>query len=155
VREATIERLEREFRALLQAIDEVPKERLLEPRTVGDWSVRDLLTHIATWENEFLKALPVILEGKRLTHYSTVYGGVSAFNAAQQDRTKALSLTDARQYLAKTHALVLATLVDLPPLPPKVEERMRRRLRQDATNHYREHAEQVSAWSKQEHSTGD
>jgi hypothetical protein len=52
------------------------------------WSVRDVMNHITTWENEALKALPVIMEGKRLPRYM----GIDAFNAREQERKRHLSL---------------------------------------------------------------
>src|SRR3972149_1494265 len=120
-------RLEQEWQSLLQAIDEVPDDRLLEPGVISAWSVRDLLSHISTWENEFPKAMAAILAGQRLPHYSTLYGGIKAFNAQEQERARALSLTELRQSLTETHGRLLATFAGLPALAPKVEERMRRR----------------------------
>jgi hypothetical protein len=144
----TIERLEREWRALLDVVIEVPEQQLTALGAVGEWSVRDVLTHISTWENEFLKALPIILAGERLPHYSTLYGGIMAFNAREQERARALSLSEVREALAETHGRLLAMLSELPPLTARVEARMRRRLRQDTTQHYREHAAQIRAWKE-------
>lgn len=31
---------------------------MMEPGVTGDWSMRDILAHVATWEEEALKCLP-------------------------------------------------------------------------------------------------
>ena len=36
---------------------------LMEPGVTGAWSVRDILAHVTTWEEEALKHLPLILKG--------------------------------------------------------------------------------------------
>ena len=33
--------------------------QLMEPGVSGAWSVRDILTHVTTWEEEALKYLPL------------------------------------------------------------------------------------------------
>ena len=148
-RDRTVERVERDWRSLLATIDAVPEGALLDAGAVGEWSVRDLLTHIATWEREFLKALTVILAGERLPHYSTLYGGIDAFNAREQAAARGLSTAQARRALVETHAELLRTLRGLPLQAPRAEERLRRRLRQDTSHHYAEHARQVEAWWQQ------
>jgi len=37
--------------------------QLMEPGITGTWSVRDILAHVTTWEEEALKHLPLILKG--------------------------------------------------------------------------------------------
>ena len=38
---------------------------MVEPGVVGNWSVKDVLAHVTTWEEEAQKYLPAILEGRR------------------------------------------------------------------------------------------
>jgi hypothetical protein len=36
---------------------------------MGEWSVKDILAHVTTWEEEALKYLPLILTGGRPPRY--------------------------------------------------------------------------------------
>jgi hypothetical protein len=49
---------------------------LLEPGVSGSWSIRDLIAHVTTWEDETLTLLPAIMQGRRLPRYSTTYGSI-------------------------------------------------------------------------------
>lgn len=45
------ERVDGSWGVLQDAIAGVPDERLLEPRAIGDWSVKDVLAHVAYWDD--------------------------------------------------------------------------------------------------------
>jgi hypothetical protein len=44
------------------AASSLPDSQVLEPGVQGRWSVRDILAHVTTWEEEALTHLPLILE---------------------------------------------------------------------------------------------
>ena len=119
------------------------------PGPVGLWSVRDLLGHIATWDEEALLALPVILEGKKLPRYASS-GGIDAFNAREQDRKRGITLAELRRDMDATHGRLLAYLTSLPETAYAKEGRFLKRLRQDTYGHYRVHAAQVDQWRKEQ-----
>src|SRR6266851_4694999 len=77
--------------------------QLSEPGVSGDWSAKDVLAHVSTWEGEALKYLPLILAGRRPPRYSTQYGGIDAFNAQITDQKRGLSLPDVYGQLVETH----------------------------------------------------
>src|SRR5882762_2912302 len=68
--------------------------QLLEPGVTGAWSVRDIIAHVTTWDEEALKHLPSILEGRRPPLYSVTYGGIDAFNALTTTKKAGLSLAE-------------------------------------------------------------
>ncbi len=41
-----------------EAYTGLPEEKLLEPGASGEWSVKDIIAHVSTWEGEALKYLP-------------------------------------------------------------------------------------------------
>ena len=147
-RERLIERLETRWRELHDAIQGLPRHSLMEPGVVGRWSIRDVLAHISTWEEEAMKALLVILEGGPLPRYSTLYGGIDAFNAQAQERKQDLNLEEVFAELEETHQRLLSLLDGVPDAAFARESRFLRRLRQDTYGHYREHARQILAWRK-------
>jgi len=140
-KERALERLEREWQALLQTWEGLPGNILLQPGAVGHWSTRDVMAHITTWEEEARKALPLVLEGKPLPRYM----GIDAFNAREQERKRHLSLAQVKKDLLATHERLISFLENVPEnafgLP-----RFAKRLRLDTTSHYREHAVQIATW---------
>ena len=145
-RKSLYERLESRWRELHDAIHGLSREALLEGGVVGPWSIRDVLAHVTTWDEEALKALPVIVEGGRVPRYSDLYGGIDAFNAQSQGRKKGLSLEQVFADMEETHRSLLSYLDGAPDAAFDRENRFLRRLRQDTYGHYREHAEQIRAW---------
>jgi hypothetical protein len=126
----------------------LPETLLTEPGVTGDWSVKDVLAHVTTWEAEALKYLPLILEGGRPPRYSTLYGGIDAFNAQITDQKRGLSLDEVRRQLADTHRRLVAYVRDVPEAQFMTETRFRHRLRLETYGHYNLHAEMIRAWHK-------
>ena len=48
----------------LAALDGVPAERLIEPGVCGDWSVKDLIGHVAYWDDDALADVERIMKGR-------------------------------------------------------------------------------------------
>ena len=146
-RERLFGQLEGEWTRLMESLSKLPDNALNEPGAVGHWSVRDLLGHITTWEEEALTALPVILEGRSLPRYAS-YGGIDAFNAREQDHKLGYTLAELKRDLAATHERLMSYLASVPETAYAQEGRFLRRLRQDTYGHYREHTAQVVQWRK-------
>ena len=144
-RERLLNKLEREWQAFLQSFAGLPDSTLLESGAVGWWSVRDVLAHIATWDAEAMKNLPLILDNKSLPRYAK-YGGIDAFNAREQEKKRGLSLEQVSQELAATHERLVSFLKDCPESAYATGSRFLRRLRLDTYSHYREHASQIATW---------
>lgn len=112
------------------------------PGVVGGWSVKDIIGHVTTWEQETLKSLPVLMEGRR----TPVYGGVDRFNAQQAALKGSLPLDQVLSQLGDTHRRLIAFLKTVPEGHFSTETRVRRRLRLDTYGHYPEHAQSIQAW---------
>jgi hypothetical protein len=48
------------------------------------------MSHVATWDEEALKALPMVLEDKPLPRYASI-GGIDSFNAREQWRKRGMT----------------------------------------------------------------
>ena len=77
-----LRRLDKAWTALKESYAGLSDPRLTEAGVTGDWSVKDILAHVTTWEAEALKHLPLILAGGRPPRYVR-YGGIDAFNAKE------------------------------------------------------------------------
>ncbi len=141
-REQLISRIERGWGAFNDAYAGLSEASLIEAGVVERWSVKDLITHVATWEEEALKALPIIMQGKRPPRY----GGVDSFNARQNAANSRLSLQEAHEALRRSHQSLLDFVATLPEPWYETETRFRHRLRLDTWSHYREHTQAILAW---------
>jgi hypothetical protein len=125
-------------------------EQLLESGVADGWSVKDILAHVTTWEEEALKHLPVILAGSRPPRYAIAYGGIDAFNARMTEQKRSLSLAEVRAQLDDTHRRLVAFIQSAPAGQFAGQTRARRRLRLDTYGHYPLHTGMIRAWREQQ-----
>jgi hypothetical protein len=143
--ERLLARLESAWADLHDSYAGLPDAALLEPGVVGDWSLKDVLAHVNTWEEEALEHLPLIALGGTPPRYAAT-GGIDAFNARMAERKRDLTLSEVRRRLDESHR----RLVDLVRAAPEDQlagnTRFRRRLRLDTYGHYRLHADAIRGW---------
>ncbi|MGH6915097.1 MAG: DinB family protein, partial [Geminicoccales bacterium] len=126
----------------------LPDSRLTEPGVTGDWSVKDILAHVTTWEEEALKHLPLIIAGGRPPRYVT-FGGIDAFNTQMTERKRDLSLSEVLRQQDEAHRRLIDFIQSAPDDLFTRETRFRRRLRLDTYSHYPIHAGAIRAWRNQ------
>jgi len=143
-----LRRLDAAWTAFQVSYAGVSDAELMEPGVTGDWSVRDILAHVTTWENEALTHVPLILEGGTPPRYSVTYGGIDAFNARMTRENADLSLAAVRRQMDETHGRLLDLVRQLPDEQIRRETRARRRLRLDTYGHYPLHAEAIRQWRR-------
>ncbi|HEY0783496.1 MAG TPA: DinB family protein, partial [Thermoanaerobaculia bacterium] len=119
---------------------------LLEPGVTGRWSVRDIVAHVTTWEEEALLHLPLVQAGGRPPRYSTTYGGIDAFNALRTEQKAGLSLAEVLREQAEVHDRLVALIERTPVEFLAGGTRFRHRLRLDTYGHYPKHAAGIRRW---------
>jgi hypothetical protein len=124
--------------------------QLMIPGVTGKWSVRDILAHVTTWEEEALKHLPLILKGGRPPRYSVKYGGIHAFNALKTEQKKNLSLAQVLQEIHDVHRRLIAYIESVPLCQFQEETPFRHRLRLDTYGHYPIHAKAIWKWREKQ-----
>jgi len=124
----------------------LPAEQLVEPGVMGEWSVKDILAHVSTWEEEALKYLPLILQGGQPPRYADLYGGIDAFNAVAAEQARGRPLFEVLRQLEATHARLIDYVRNAPEEEITKETRFRRRLRLDTYSHYPEHTAAILEW---------
>lgn len=144
--EKLLERLDAAWAAFRESYAGLTDAQLLEPGVTGAWSVRDIIAHVTTWEEEALKHLPLIIAGGRPPRYSTAYGGIDAFNAQTTEQKRGLSLSEVRGQQEDVHRRLVAFIRSAPDDQFTQESRARRRLRLDTYGHYPLHAEAIREW---------
>jgi hypothetical protein len=145
-REKLLETIGMRWDELLVSVEGLTDDAMLETGVVGDWSVKDILAHVTTWEREALKHLPEIAAGKPQQRYKDVYGGLDAFNALKFAENRERSLDEVRVRLTETHEELLDYLETVPDELLHSRERFRTRLRWDTYSHYPIHSEHIREW---------
>ena len=140
-----IQKLEQAWTALQESYAELSDAQFMEPGIMGEWSVKDILAHVTTWEEEALKYLPLILAGGRPPRYIQ-FGGIDAFNAQMAEQKRQMALTEVLRQLEETHRRLLDYLHSVPEAHFTRETRFRHRLRLDTYSHYPLHARAIQEW---------
>jgi len=148
-RERLLKRLDAAWMDFARSYADLPEAALHVPGVTKAWSVRDLIAHVTTWEEEAVKHLPAILEGRRPPRYSVTYGGIDAFNALMTARKKELSLAELLRQQAAVHRRVVDVVARAPEDQLVSESRFRRRLRLDTYGHYPKHAAAIRRWREE------
>lgn len=142
-----LDRLEAAWTALGDSYAGVPDQRLVEPGVGGDWSVKDVVWHVTTWEEEALHHLPTIIAGGSTPRYAA-QGGIDAFNARKVAEGRRTSLAEVLRRREETHARLVEFIRGQPDGTFGGQTRARRRLRLDTYGHYPEHTDAILQWRK-------
>ena len=145
-RERLLKRLDAAWTDFTDSYAGLPEADLLAAGVTKTWSVRDIIVHVTTWEEEAVKHLPAILAGRRPPRYSVMYGGIDAFNALMTARKKDLSLAELLRQQAAVHRRVISLIERAPEDQLVSDSRFRRRLRLDTYGHYPKHAAAIRRW---------
>lgn len=143
-------RLDKAWRTFQDSYGGLSDSQLMKPGITGNWSVRDILAHVTTWEQEALKHLPTILRGGRPPKYSVTHGGINAFNAHMAEQKRGLTLAQVQRELDETHRRLLAFIETVAEEQIRCETPFRYRLRLDTYSHYPKHADAIRRWRKQQ-----
>lgn len=148
-REQLLARLDERWTALKETFAGLTENQMSKPGVNEGWSVKDVLAHVNTWEEEALKYLPIVLEGKRPPLYAVQYGGLDAFNAKMTAGKRELSLAEVLKRLDTTHQKLVEYVQTVPEKQFTIETKFRRRLRLDTYSHYPEHTKMIREWREQ------
>jgi hypothetical protein len=134
-----LDQTERRWQAWVDAVAGIPDERLAEPMT-GHWTGKDLLGHVAFWEEWVIGECRRILAGEPNSEED-----LDPLNQAQVDDHKQASAAEQKQYRDEAHAQLMAFLARIPEDTP-VFPRLVKALEWETYKHYDEHAAEVRAW---------
>ena len=112
----------------------------------GSWSVKDIIAHVTSWEEEALTHLPLINDGGAPPRYSVKYGGIDAFNLMMTEQKRGLAFSVVLKQRDEIHGRLVAYIKSAPEHQFESETRFRRRLRLDTYNHYPKHTKAIEVW---------
>jgi hypothetical protein len=141
--------LESEHDAFVATLEAVDVELVTAPGVVEDWSVRDLVVHVAFWAEHATEALALAAAGR---------GGEFAYDTAQTDAMNARLLMESRQTtpaaaLDREELAFAALIAAVSPLDPSLldlrlgnGDTVAEVIGYDGPEHYREHTAHLRAW---------
>ncbi|MCC7359721.1 MAG: maleylpyruvate isomerase N-terminal domain-containing protein [Anaerolineales bacterium] len=125
----------------------LPERALTRPGACGPtWSVKDVMNHVAAWQEAALRILPELLAGRR----ATLGAGTDRYNKEQQAAGAGRSLAATRRRLSRSRRALLALIGQIPDaalLDPA--GRVNWWVRYTTYSHYGEHIWELSEWRKQ------
>jgi hypothetical protein len=137
-----LQRIDESWSDFLDAIDGISDERMEDPGVAGEWSVKNLLGHIAFWEERASGHIERALAGLPDEESDEVVEGLNATDhAARQGRT----LSEERSALHRAHAAVTELLESVEGLDATDLDEA---IRWDTYQHYAEHAPDIREWRR-------
>jgi hypothetical protein len=105
---------------LTKLLKTIPDARLEEPNTIGTWSGRDLLVHLANWDEEAIDALHRYASGEEFQWPTIPDEDLDRWNEEHLAPWRSRSLDDVKQYLERTHFALLDLAEKQPDVRPRV-----------------------------------
>jgi hypothetical protein len=139
------ERTERSWQAWKSATEGISAARMTEPVT-GHWTVKDLLGHVAFWEDWVIGHCQRILAGEPEPDDEA---RLDAINQRQVAESTSASVADQLRYRDEAHARLAAFLTTLRDDEPQFP-RLVQALEWETYKHYDEHTGEVRAWRDRE-----
>lgn len=149
-RQHLMARLEKAWSDFQQSYAGLSDLQMMTSGVTGEWSARDILAHVTTWEQEALKHLPTILNGRRPPRYSVTHGGINDFNRRMTEQKRGFTLGKVRRDLEEIHQRLIRFIDSVPEAQFGTETPFRRRLRLDTYGHYLKHAAAIKSWRNQQ-----
>ena len=137
-----LDRIHAGWRALLQALDDLPEDRLEEPGVNGEWSIKNLLGHTAFWDERALTKIDRTLAG-----LPDDESDFQALNEADHAARLGRTVAEERSAMHQAHAAVVTRLEEIAGLDAAALDEA---IGADTYDHYAEHAKDIQGWRQRE-----
>ncbi|SRR6266542_1015703 len=144
-------------RATLAFLPKLSKAEMLQPRTQDRWSVKDVLAHLMTCDEETVRRFRLIARGQAdRIHWFESMADADRFNARSVAAARRLRPSAVLRRMERAHAAVLESFRRLPPeslRDPSHAYPVTEWLPAPGWNHEREHLSEIKAWWRQRRTT--
>ena len=152
-RRRAITRIEAVRRSTLSFIATLPEDEIRRPRTLDRWSVKDVLAHLMSCDEETVRRFRLIARGRgdRIFWFRSM-ADADRFNARTVGAARRLGLAAVLRRMARAHANVVASLARLPVASlrdPSHEYTVVSWLPVPGWHHEHGHLGEVKAWWRQ------
>lgn len=147
--------IQREHDLLKTQLARLSPEQMTRPGAENDWSVKDLLAHITTWEQWMVDWLPKVLQdhSRSILPAGSTWEDVDRLNAETYQKNKDRPLAEVMADFERSYQQTLEAIKPLSEetlfsiILPWVEDRPLWHIVGANTYwHYREHREPLQAW---------
>jgi uncharacterized protein (TIGR03083 family) len=128
--------IDQAWRHFYRVMERVPPERMNEPGVCDEWSVKDLIGHVAFWDGQVIDDIDGYVARR-----PPLKNPWNAWNAEEAAKRADLSLDELSVELSETHERMLARLSNVTEIDPEM-------IADDTWEHYAEHAAEIERWLK-------
>lgn len=147
--ESLLDALDRHRDGFLAALGDVDADLVTAPGVVGEWSVRDVVVHVAAWSEHGARALD-LAAGGRGAEFTDSGADTDAKNERILAEARTTTPSAALEREERAYAEFRARLAALDPgllgLRLGNGERVEEVIRYDGPDHYAEHTAHLRAW---------
>lgn len=126
--------IDESWQRFVEILDQVPDHRIEEPGACGDWSVKDLMAHVAFWDDHAVAVSDALGAGREPEPLDW-----QAANEREAARRSNWTLQQCRREMEAAHQRLLDAVERHPDLASEV-------WREDTFEHYSEHVDDIEAW---------
>jgi len=141
--------------ATLAFVGRLPEGDILRPRTIDRWSVKDVLAHLMTCDEETVRRLRLLAAGRAdRIHWFESMADADRFNARSVNGARRLGLRAVLRRMARVHADLVARVSRLPLealRDPSHTYPVTEWLPAPGWSHEREHLGEIKAWWRTQH----
>ena len=112
---------------------------------IGEWSLRDIVGHVATWEGEVLTGLRQLKAGARPAVLDFDQSGLQQFNRDHVERKRDINFWSLYEQLKGTRARLLDEIADVDDETLMAEGSVHGSLLRSLAEHDREHWHDIAA----------
>lgn len=138
-KERVLRDLDKSWREFIDSTKSIPEALMTVPGVTGDWSVKDVLAHVAAWDRMTTRVTLQILRGDEPEwplHEAK-------FNDLSYEADKTLSVTEARNRALSAHK----ALVEMLDGKGEVRDEW---IRPTTIDHYPEHTAEIMRWRQEQ-----
>lgn len=143
---AFLDQLDSDYQFFLQSCAGLTVEQLGQKGVTGQWSVRDLMSHISWWELDATRKSKILIGIEDAPLFPDEFVSVDDFNAKMTITHAGLDLQTILEQQVESHRQLIAFLESVPEEKFDGRTRFMRYLVADTTEHYCEHAAEILAW---------
>jgi uncharacterized damage-inducible protein DinB len=132
---------------LLDSISDLDDDVRDGERWYGEWTVKDIVCHIAAWEEAFSLALEATASDGIFERPAS-HDDAGAFNQRAARAYHFVDWEDAEEFLDEARQLLTSAMLDCITLAPDVQATLASELMIEAA-HEAEHANAIEAWRKE------
>jgi hypothetical protein len=115
-KEVCLKRIQSERKRLIQNLDKLSEEQMEVPGVVGEWMVKDILAHLADWEQRFIGWYEAGLRGEvpETPAPGIRWQQLDVLNQRIYEKHHHRNLEDVGKYFDQSYSQVLATIESIP-----------------------------------------